>query len=653
MKGAADRAAPRRRWGVWLGRGCLAAILLWCGLVGYRLLGVYAHTRGAAQAARAAWQGRPPEGVIQPAPARALREQMGQLERHLQGLANLVRPLACPWAEQSFWPGAQRLGVLGCDGLALAEGLATTAWWGTLELESAAAQYGQESTASGVPYVHSEDPLDRALTRLARDRQRLLALRPSAERVATALGGFSGPLLGRLSPLEPLPTLAVDGLLLAPELLGGGQERVYLAIVQNSDELRATGGFISSVVVVRMQGYRLLSLDYMDSYEVEAEGQSLPPAPAPLQTYMQAPGLVFRDANWSPDWPTSAQVLAALYQTSRRQAVHSVVALDTGLLRLVLEAMGPVPVQAYGVTITADNLLETAETFWETPQEGASLEERSVNLWSWLQHRKDFGGVFIEAGRARLAQLSARDWLRLASALGEGARLKHLQAWALESTNAQEDLRRAGWDGALYRGEGDYLMVVDTNVGYNKVDRNIERAIAYNLSFAEGAPVATLQLTYRNLATTEVDLCIQEPRVLASYEALTQQCYWNYVRVLAPRGSELLQAAGSDYPLDVGVEQGRASLGTLLIVPPGQERTLTLTYRLPGAVAPCEGGVCRYRLTVQKQAGTRAVPLTVRADLTPESLEAPGWQIGEAPNAWHTTLETDRSLGWSWRAEVE
>ncbi len=652
MSGGGRPATPGRRWLGLAGRACAALCLLWCALVAYRLLGVYAHSRGVAQAARQVVQTRDAQGIVQPEAAGALRLQIGALEGYLQGLGRLVRPLACPVARQSLWPWAQRVGVLGCDGPDLAQGLAATAWWAALELESAAAQYGQVTTAPGAPFVHDEDPLDRALTRLGRDRQRLLALRPEAERLEGALRGLSWP-MARLSALASLPTLAVDGLLLAPELLGGGQERLFLIVVQNSDELRATGGFVSSVVAVRMQGHRLLSLDYMNSYDVETEGYAMPPAPEPLQVYMKAAGLVFRDANWSPDWPTSAQVLAALYQASRGDTVHGVVAVDTALLHLALEAIGPVPVEAYGVTITAENLLETAEMFWETPQEGASLAERKVNLWSWLQHRKDFGGVFLQAGQARLEQFAMGDWLRLATALSEGARRKHLQIWALQSANAGQDLARAGWAGAVYRGEGDALMVVDANVGYNKVDRNIERSIAYTLSLAEGAPTATVQLTYRNHATAELAACIHEPQVLESYEALTQQCYWNYVRVLAPRGIELLQAAGSEYAIDVGLEQGRASLGTLLVVPPGQERTLTFTYRLPADLVACADGLCRYRLTVQKQAGTDAVPLAVSADLSPDSLEAQGWQRGEGALTLRTTLETDRTVAWSWRPTSE
>ncbi len=646
---------PWKSWARTLLGILLIGVLLWSALIGYRLYGLYSHGQAVARAARLVLQTRDADGIVQSEPARELRVELGKLEGHVQGMAGLTRPPTCLLTRQTLWPAAHRLGVLGCEGLDLAVGLTATAWWAALELESAAELYGQVTMAPGEPFEYRTDPLDQALTRLSIDRERLLALRPGAVRLSEALQDLTGP-TEPLASAAPLPILAVDGLLLAPELLGGGEERLFLVIVQNSDELRPTGGFLSSVVAVHMQGYRLLSYDYMSSYDVEVEGFVMPPAPEPLAVHMQLPGLVFRDANWSPDWPTSAQVLAALYQANHRTPVDAVIALDTYAFHLALEAMGPLDVDGYGVTITADNLLAMAETFWETPLEGASLADRTVNLWGWLQHRKDFGRDFVQAGVTRLGHFSLRDWLKLADALAQGTQRRHIQAWALQSENARADLTRAGWTGAIHQGDGDYLSVVDSNLGYNKADRQIERSIAYSISLAGNTPTATLRLTYRNLATADLDACVHEPQVLESYEALTQQCYWNYVRVLAPGGIELLAATDSDAQIDigdidVGVERGRASLGTLLVVPPGQEHTLTLTYQLPPDLFLCQGTLCRYELTVQKQAGTQSVPLTLQADATPITLQAIGWQQEEGLLSLSSTLDTDRSVIWFWRTD--
>jgi hypothetical protein len=52
-----------------------------------------------------------------------------------------------------------------------------------------------------------------------------------------------------------------------------------------------------------------------------------------------------------------------------------------------------------------------------------------------------------------------------------------------------------GLDGAVAAAAGDYLMVVDSNVGgWNKADRNISRQMDYRIDLSGEAPVAELCL---------------------------------------------------------------------------------------------------------------------------------------------------------------
>jgi hypothetical protein len=87
------------------------------------------------------------------------------------------------------------------------------------------------------------------------------------------------------------------------------------------------------------------------------------------------------------------------------------------------------------------------------------------------------------------------------------------------------------------------------------------------------------------------------------------------VRELAPTGTELLDVIGSTYAIDRGVESGRSTFGTMIVVPPSSTATLTFVYRLPAETATCTRSSCGYTLTVQKQAGTLAVPLRVSTDV--------------------------------------
>lgn len=52
-----------------------------------------------------------------------------------------------------------------------------------------------------------------------------------------------------------------------PWLLGMDEPRHYLVMVQNNHELRATGGFISSIGLLTLEQGKISNLEFADSYE--------------------------------------------------------------------------------------------------------------------------------------------------------------------------------------------------------------------------------------------------------------------------------------------------------------------------------------------------------------------------------------------------
>lgn len=287
----------------------------------------------------------------------------------------------------------------------------------------------------------------------------------------------------------------------------------------------------------------------------------------------------------------------------------------------------------------------------QIPVDGTALAQRESNIWGWLDHRKDLGGAFVTATMARMQGMTAQELVRLL-AIDLRMQGRHLQAWALNSAPAHEDLSRSGISGGIDASPGDYLTVVDSNVGYNKVDRNLEREVTYGISLAAESPQAELQLTYHNRATAKLDQWINTPQIPDSYEAFTQLCYWNYVRILIPVGSELIEVHGADGPVDETSERGRLGLGTLVVVPTGGTRALTLRYRQPQEAIACDCAVYQYALTIQKQGGTDAVPIALFGDVEPRAPIASGWQSGAVVWPLSTTLQTDRKVTWSFERPV-
>ncbi|HEY6074675.1 MAG TPA: hypothetical protein VIV15_15140, partial [Anaerolineales bacterium] len=158
-------------------------------------------------------------------------------------------------------------------------------------------------------------------------------------------------------------------------------------------------------------------------------------------------------------------------------------------------------------------------------------------------------------------------------------------------------------------GPGDALLVVDSNVGFNKVDDAIDRQAEYAVQIEPtGSAVATLTLTYTNRSAANGEACILRPYFPPQYAELQQGCYWNYARVLGPAGSQLLTSSG-EWLVEIKPETpSRTTWGAYFVLPRGATRTLSLQYRVP-RVLDDKGN---YSLRVEKQPGAGSMPVTVR-----------------------------------------
>jgi len=239
------------------------------------------------------------------------------------------------------------------------------------------------------------------------------------------------------------------------------------------------------------------------------------------------------------------------------------------------------------------------------------------------------------------------DLAALARSIGSALDERHLLIYA-QDPEARSTLGAMVWDGALRPYSGDYLMVVDSNVGFNKVNPNIEQTIDYQVEMdGAGRAMSTLTLSYRHLVQKPLPACVHESRYGDSYSDLLERCYWDYVRVYVPVGSEVDQVLGADGAVEVYEESGRTVIATSFLLETGQSRRIQFTYRphLPDTSS-------RYDLLVQKQPGTEALPLRVSVDLAsgtqPAATSPPGWNWLDGTAVWQGVLSKDQELGLSW-----
>jgi len=471
---------------------------------------------------------------------------------------------------------------------------------------------------------------------LDREQPALEQALAAAERAQAAWEQVDTPrlspwLAGKVSVLnEGLPLLRT-GLQMAtvtPELLGADGPRTYLILAQNEDELRPTGGFISGAGILTVEQGRVAEMSFVDANLVDDYANKPYPAPPePLFDYMGSELWLFRDANWSPDFPTSARQAAYLYEYGQGVPVDGVIALNQHAVELFIAGLGEVHIPGVDEPVTAANVSQFMREAWSPGEAGITRE--------WFYSRKEFIGQLASAILARIeTDPDSLDWTLIAKSIYRALEGRHLLIF-IKDPNTSSALTQVGWDGAIREIDGDFLMVVDANLGFNKVNPLIDERIDYRVTLhADGTATAKLTLAYTHRGQQENVRCEQYVPYASglTYETQVHRCYYDYLRVYAPAGSVLRTATPHPTPgeylvrgtpadgraITLGDEAGKTVFAQFLVVEYGQALTTQLEYDLP-QVVQSNDGQHHYTLLIQKQAGTVGTPVSLTIVLPPNT----------------------------------
>ncbi len=401
---------------------------------------------------------------------------------------------------------------------------------------------------------------------------------------------------------------------LLPDLLGAEKPKTYLIMVQNRDELRATGGFITSFGLLRLENGRISMLRF-ESSGMNWVMKVLQP-PDALAYLMHAHYWVARDANWSPDFPTAARQTQELYFLSTGISTDGVIAFDEQLLKSMLDFTGPVDVPGEFSEISSGNIREEMISFMATHAEKGYEQKEFMTIFSAPLLEK----LIKINDSAQLADMASL----LQQMIEEGHLLLYMQ-----DNQAQTVLERRGFDGKVDPGERDYLMLIDSNVGWSKVDMYIQRSLRYQVDLSElHKPQGVITLDYQHTQPGD-EPCYQEIPTGLYRQGRTyyfSRCYWDYWRVYLPGGTKL---TGSDIPIvpaswfydgvgwpqDVDIapgENGATMMSGLVVVPQNDSRQIVMEVDLPTVVVDTDfENQPVYTLRVQKQAGIESLPIEI------------------------------------------
>ena len=423
-----------------------------------------------------------------------------------------------------------------------------------------------------------------------------------------------------------------------PGLLGWGAPKRYLVLAQNPAELRPGGGYAGTVGVIGFEDGALVEQGFQDVYELDLQ-PDLPfvEPPPELANHLLGTDQSWRlaDAVWSADFPVGAQQALEFYALEADdEDIDGVIAITTYALDRLLEVVGPVEVESYGVTVkpgdtTMTLLGETRGT--ETSTEG----------------RKEILDDLAITAMQRLQALPPDQWVAMADALLDIGEQKMAVAW-FEDEATQDLIVDGGWGGTVDVGAGDYVYALEANVApTSKYNLVVDRSASFVADLAsDGSSLSSLRLDWQN----DADKQGSRFRALRDFSNNEEGWYGAYLRLLLPQDAELVTAAGeassevrgSDRLPDDG---GRSTYGNYLFMPPGMS-TMSYLWSAPSAATPTDDG-WEYRLFVQKQPGARPEPWSFRLDLPA------GAQVDSAPEgalvrgervSFETTLDRDLEL---------
>jgi hypothetical protein len=432
---------------------------------------------------------------------------------------------------------------------------------------------------------------------------------------------------------------------MAPKVLGYDGPQTYLVLAHDNTEILGTGGFILVYGFLTFDNGRLERLSFDD---VGSINPNWPPAtngyidpPRPLQTYLLRDWpMGLAEASWWPDFPTAAQNAIEIYHTNSgtQEPIDGVIGVNFLTLERLLEVLGPMTVEEYGATVTSQDVIE--KTLIITHPQGAR---------PWETDRYDFVGYLAEDVIASTLTAGPSKWASMLSALRSVGREKNLLLYHTDPA-VQRMIADFGWDGGLEGTGGDYLMVVDSSLRSTKLNLVVEPRIDMDVSIdAEGNATNVVTVAYANDYSAWSEG--KDPHLAGLVVGDgSLPLYGDYLRLMVPEDTSLREVVEGETLVgaeDTWSEDGKAVLARFFLLPLDASKELAFTYAVPLVVYMGED-FQEYRLFVQKQPGTRAIPLTITIHPPPGlrivSTEVDGEELEGKPNRIVTDLREDREV---------
>ena len=367
----------------------------------------------------------------------------------------------------------------------------------------------------------------------------------------------------------------------SPDLLGKQEPKTYLVLLQNNMELRPTGGFIGSFLLVDVDNGEVTAQKIYDVYDADGQLTGFVKPPEAIVNYLGEASWHLRDSNWDPDFEISAKRAVWFLDKSLNRKVDGVIGVDLEVLRTLIQQLGSIEVPDYGGTLTADNFYSTIQS------------EVHKEFFPGSRKKSNYLTAVFNAVLSKLNKEGSRNTISLLTGIIKNLDSRDIQFYSTNDV-LQSEFNKAGIAGAV---SVNSLGFVEANVGVNKANQYIERAGSWKLEKEGSGTIAvTGKLEFTNTAQSASD----ETR------------YRVYLRTFAPKGSVLeslrINVGGvmqAIVPEKETLPQ-REQEGAFFELKAGEKALVTVSWSCPPATDISlwkQGGVLPYPISVSVLTG--------------------------------------------------
>jgi hypothetical protein len=273
----------------------------------------------------------------------------------------------------------------------------------------------------------------------------------------------------------------------------------FLILIQDSSEIRSTGGFLTEVILLSFDNAVLVDKQILDVNDLDSRIYGRKESNQEIKDILGENSLYLRDSNWQADFVKSSQEIAWFVEQITGSKIDLTLALNTKTIAELLRVLD-------GVDL-GENLLINASNYLERQEKTASLDYKNIG-------DEKFTWQFAKALFKKTLELNGNSFAAFSNLLTEHLNQREI---LIQTSNQglQQAIEANSWSGkkigvicpAEFKQENcllDSLYQVENNVGINKVNPYIRETIEHNLGISKDFIRHKRKITFENFSKTDI-----------------------------------------------------------------------------------------------------------------------------------------------------